>query len=461
MKKTFVIICLIGIIFNACSPKENNIEKEEEKDTKSYYLPDWVKNANIYEVNLRQYTPEGTINAFSDHLPRLKDMGVDILWFMPIFPIGVKERKGSLGSYYSIADYKGLNPEHGSMQDFHQLVKKAHLLGLKVILDWVPNHTAWDHPWISSNPDYYLKINGKITDPINPETGEPWGWTDVAQLDFSNMAMRAEMISDMAYWIKEHNVDGFRMDAAHMMPLDFWQQVRDTLRALNPELYLLAESDVPEHLNDELFHTAYGWSLHHLLNEIAQSKKKAKDIDEWFLKEKSKFKKGFFMHFTSNHDENSWAGSEFDRMGDAHRVMAVLTYTIDGMPLIYSGQEEPLRRRLKFFDKDNINFRDYKYGTFYRTLNLTKRKNEALWNGEHGGELVKISDHEHVYAFKREKNGNKVIAILNLQGQISKFRLNENVEGVWNIFGGAELKFNKDEDIYLDPWAYYVGTNIQ
>lgn len=461
MKKITRLV-LIFIAFNlGCSEKGTIPENKNQEITSGSFLPEWVKNANIYEVNLRQYSPEGTINAFSDHLPRLKDMGVDILWFMPIFPIGIKERKGTLGSYYSVSDYIGLNPEHGTMEDFHQLVKKAHLMGLKVILDWVSNHTAWDHPWIKEHPDYYLQINGKITDPINPETGKPWGWIDVAQLDYRNMNMRTAMISDMLYWVKEHSIDGFRMDAAHMMPLDFWQQVKDSLTAIKPDIFLLAESEVPAHLNEELFHAAYGWSLHHLLNEIAQSKKKAKDIDVWIEKEKSKFKKGFLMHFTSNHDENSWAGSEFERMGDAHKAMAVLTYTIDGIPLIYGGQEEPLRRRLKFFDKDDIKFRDYTYGNFYRTLNHMKKKNEALWNGKFGGELIKIADHDHVYAFKREKNGNKVVVILNLQSQISKFRLNEDVEGLWNIFGGTELNFSKDTDYYIEPWSYYVGTNIK
>ncbi|MBP6569715.1 MAG: alpha-amylase, partial [Saprospiraceae bacterium] len=233
-----------------------------------FNLPEWAKNANIYEVNIRQYTPEGTFNAFKKHLPRLKKMGVDILWFMPIYPISETKKKGSLGSYYAVSDFRNTNPKFGSLSDFKAIIEEAHTLGMKVILDWVPNHTGWDHVWIKNHPDYYTKdAAGNITDPLN-EHGQSMGWNDVADLNYDNDHMRNEMVSDMIFWLKEYQIDGFRHDMALLVPLDFWQKTIVKLRAVKHDLFMLAESEIHDHLNQDCFHAIYGWSLHHTLNAI-------------------------------------------------------------------------------------------------------------------------------------------------------------------------------------------------
>jgi len=255
----------------AASTSGKNSESKVAQQTKSRALPEWAKQANIYEVNVRQYTEEGTFDAFSTHLPRLKSMGVDILWMMPIFPISDTKKKGTLGSYYAVSDFRTTNPEFGSMESFENLLGKAHALGMKVILDWVPNHTGWDHVWIKSNKDFYTQDKaGNIVDPIDPNTGKSWGWTDVADLNYDNPEMRKQMIDDMLFWVNDVKIDGFRMDVAHNVPNDFWQDASDQLFAANNDLYMLAESEVTDHVNNGYFHTIYGWGMHHLLNDIAK-----------------------------------------------------------------------------------------------------------------------------------------------------------------------------------------------
>lgn len=418
-------------------------------------LPLWVKSANIYEVNIRQYTPEGTFNAFRTHLPRLKNMGVSILWFMPIFPISETKRKGKLGSYYAVSDYRATNPDFGTIHDFKAIIEQAHLLGMKVILDWVPNHTGWDHPWIKTHPDYYTKNHqGEITDPLN-EQGQSMGWEDVADLNYENQNMRKAMIADMKFWLEQYKIDGFRQDMALLVPLDFWKEAIVELKAVNPDVFMIAESEIHDHLNQNCFHAIYGWSLHHILNDIAIGKKKASAIDDWYSNEFGKAKKGMYMQFTSNHDENSWSGSEIERMGEAHKAFAVLVHTIDGIPLTYSGQEEPMPKRLEFFEKDDIGFKNYSYADFYTKLNSLKRDNPALWNGNDGGPVKRIMLDDHVFAFVREKEDNKIIVIINLSKQKQIVLFDQDINGK-DIFAGKQIAVEKGAECHLLPWEYLV-----
>ncbi len=420
-----------------------------------FNLPEWAKNANIYEVNIRQYTPEGTFNAFRKHLPRLKKMGVDILWFMPIYPISDTRKKGSLGSYYAVSDFRNTNPKFGTMDDFKAIIKEAHALGMKVILDWVPNHTGWDHVWIKNHPDYYTKdASGNITDPLN-EHGQSMGWNDVADLNYDNDQMRNEMVSDMIFWLKEYQIDGFRHDMALLVPLDFWQKTIVKLKAVKHDLFMLAESEIHDHLNQDCFHAIYGWSLHHTLNDIAKGKKNASAIDDWYAYERPKAIKGLFMQFTSNHDENSWSGSEIERMGEAHKAFAVLVNTLDGIPLTYSGQEEPMPKRLEFFEKDDIGFKNYNYEDFYTKLNTTKHENPALWNANYGGPIKRIMKNDHVFAFVREKDGNKVTVIINLSKQKQTIVSDTDINGT-DIFSGKKINLLKGVECSLTPWEYLV-----
>lgn len=447
---------VLSLCFLGCKSKGENIETEQIMNSVGETgWPEWAKNANIYEVNIRQYTHEGTFNAFRTHLPRLKEMGVDILWFMPIFPISQAKRKGSLGSYYAVADFRATNPQFGTMDDFQHIIREAHALGMKVILDWVPNHTGWDHHWISKHPEYYTKDNnGNITDPIDDQ-GKSMGWADVADLDYGSNDMRQAMINDMIFWLENHEIDGFRQDMALLVPLDFWKQSITSLKAVKPDVFMVAESEVHDHLNQHCFHAVYGWSLHHILNDIAKGKSNVNALDQWYKNERTKIQSGVYMHFTSNHDENSWSGSEIERMGEAHKAFTVLTHTIDGIPLVYSGQEEPMPKRLEFFEKDDIGFKNYAYLEFYTKLNDEKHHNPALWNAEYGGQLSRILNHDHIFAFERSKDDNKVLVMLNLSKQKQEVRSDRIIAGK-DIFTGLPVNFSVGDQISLKPWEYVV-----
>ncbi|MBX2926580.1 MAG: alpha-amylase [Saprospiraceae bacterium] len=423
--------------------------------------PAWADNANIYEVNIRQYTPEGTFTAFATHLPRLKAMGVDILWFMPIFPVSVERRKGTLGSYYAVSDFTAVNPEFGTMADFRAVVDSAKQLGMRVILDWVPNHTGWDHRWITEHPDFYTRNDtGEIIDPIDPKTGKSWGWTDVADLNYDNPELRKAMTQDMLFWLREVGVDGFRCDVASEVPDDFWSEAVPQLRQANPDLFMLAEAEHPPHRNLEWFAMSYGWSFHQLMNQIAQGEAKASDIKTWLAKDRKDFRKGYAMQFITNHDENSWNGTEFERMGEAVKAMAVLAFTFEGMPLIYSGQEAGLNRRLEFFEKDSIQWDNLPYEVFYRTLLDLKHRNKALWNGAAGGEPIIIStEHDDkTLVFFREKEDNKVIVLLNLSPDPLDIVLKDKrLEGSYsNVFGNSSTAVTTGTSIHLSAWDYVI-----
>ncbi len=468
IKKYFLFFGIAGILVSCNqsqnAPKTSPTNQVEQEAYTKPRVPDWAKNANIYEVNLRQYTSEGTFKAFEQHLPRLKKMGVDILWFMPIHPISEKKRKGTLGSYYAVSDYTDTNPEHGSIKDFKALVNKIHDLGMYIILDWVPNHTGWDHSWISTHPDWYTQDeNGNIIDPIDPDTGESWGWTDVADLNYDNAEMRLAMIDAMSFWVKEYDVDGFRCDVAHSVPVDFWMQATDSLYKIEP-LFMLAEAAVPELRNNGSFIMDYGWTFHHLMNEIYKGQENANGIITYLNEESSKYTNGYHTHFTSNHDENTWAGTVFERMGDGHLTFAVLAATIEGMPLIYSGQEAANKKRLKFFEKDTIDWKNLRYEEFYTTLLDLKHRNKALWNGAHGGELTRISTgkDEQVFAFIREKGEHRIIVILNLSKSPQEIKLEGStyVGAYNNVFAKGTTTLTEEMMMNLGPWDYLVLSNI-
>ena len=482
MNKYNLIFALIILSFTACkqdkSSGENSTTKVETEKHIAGQMPSWGKNATIYEVNLRQYSEDGQVNTFATHLPRLKKMGVDILWFMPLHPISMTNRKATpaimiedikdpeeqkkyLGSPYSVSDYRGFNPEFGTMDDFKKMLQSAHDLGMKVIIDWVPNHTGWDHQWIKDHPDWYTQVDGKI---IKSPTlkGNPTDWYDTAELNFDNQDMRKTMIGDMLFWVNEIGIDGFRMDVAHDVPADFWKQASDALFAAGP-IFMLAEGQEPDQINNGYFHSDYGWDIHHIMNEVAKGEKPASAFDEWLKQDRARFNKGFHMMFTSNHDENTWAGTVFDRMGEGAQTFAVFAATYDGMPLVYSGQESANRKRLEFFEKDAIKWGGYPYAKFYQTLFDLKHNNKALWNGDFGGEPQKImtSNEENLYAYMREKDGDKVVVILNLSDKNQNFNLNgTGYEGEYkNVFSNEKMKLEKEAKMVLKSWEYLVFSN--
>jgi glycosidase len=451
LPKILAVIALIvtGILIWSCTGSKKGAGKT------AVVHPEWSKNAVIYEVNLRQYTPEGTFKAFEQHLPRLSAMGVDILWLMPVNPIGVQNRKGSLGSYYSVKDYLGINPEFGTMDDFRELVKKAHELGMYVIIDWVANHTSWDNNLITEHPDWYTHDStGKIIAPV-PD------WTDVADLNYDKKELREYMTNALIYWVKEANIDGYRCDVAGMLPVSFWNEAVPKIKAVKP-VFMLAEWETPE-MHDTAFDMTYSWDVYHLMNEIAKGTKTADRIDSLLAKESEKYPADAYrLRFITNHDENSWNGTEYERMGDAVKAFTVLTYTLPGMPLIYSGQESAFNKRLSFFDKDTIEWNGYPLAGFFTALDKLKKDNPALSGGSEGGEMIRIaSDNDKaVYSFLRKKDKNSVFVILNLSPAEQKVTLKgENYAGDYkNLFDNIKIRIDGPLVVTLKPWEYRVYT---
>lgn len=382
--------------------------------------PAWTKTATIYEVNIRQYTPEGTFRAFEAHLPRLRRMGVDVLWIMPINPISKKLRKGTLGSYYAVSDYTAINPEFGTLADFQHLVKSAHRQGFKVMLDWVANHTGWDNVWVNQHPEWYLRNSAGELEGYNytdVSTGKKEIWADVIGLDYSKPAVRQGMIEAMSYWVRTADIDGFRCDVAWTLPVEFWDEARARLDGIK-SVFLLAEADTPE-MHGRAFDMTYDWALGRKLVEVAKGKADARDLARLYTDPVRRYPAGAYrMTFTSNHDENSWHGTDRELYGDGADVMTVLAATLPGMPLVYSGQESGFDRRLKFFDKDQIDWGTYRRAPLYRYLLGLKKRHPALTNSHEPGNLELIENgNPKVFAFRRIAKGDRVTVIANLSSE--------------------------------------------
>ena len=363
-----------------------------------------LENSVVYEMNVRQYTPEGTFAAAQQELPRLKELGIDILWLMPIHPIGVKERKGTLGSYYAIADYKAINSEFGTMEDFENFLAEAHKLGFRVILDCVANHTSPEAKWINECPaDWYMR------DSLG-NTVVNYDWYDIAELNYGKREVWDAMADQMRFWM-EKGVDGFRCDMACEVPLEFWQETISALRADYPGMYMLAEGEEPQLHSISGFNSSYAWELHHMLNAIARGEKNIPELLEYIQKDAERHPADAFrLMFTSNHDENSWAGTEFERMGDAAKLMAVLTFTLpNGQPLIYTGQEMGWNKRFEFFEKDPIPaWEKNEFFDFYKWLIDIRHSNPALAAGDKGGKFEVVSTDDSTLIFTRTLPENKV-----------------------------------------------------
>jgi len=446
----------MGLNLTSCDQQSKQLKNKQPNKMEHV---EWSKNANIYEVNIRQYTPEGTINAFREHLPRLKEMEVDILWLMPIQPIGELNRKGSLGSYYSVKDYKAVNPEFGTLEEFKELVKEAHELGMYVILDWVANHSSWDNVWASSHPEYYQKDSAE-------NFVSPFDWSDVIAFDYNRPAMCDSMVNALKFWVEETNIDGYRCDVAGMVPTDFWNDAVAQLKQIRP-IFMLAEDEDNVELLQQAFDMNYTWEMHHLMNDIAKGEKKASELWDKLAWNNNKFSpEDYRMYFTSNHDENSWNGTTKERMGDASQAFAVLTYTIPGMPLIYSGQEAGNDKRLRFFEKDTIDWAQVPLADFYKTLNLLKKNNKALWNGTYGGEIIEITkgQNENVFAFERRKDDNRVMVIISFSAEDQMFTVDrEMFAGEFNnVFNGKKVTVTNGHQFNLKPWEYIVlATSVE
>jgi glycosidase len=414
---------------------------------------DWFKTTNIYEVNVRQYTEEGTFNAFLKELPRLKDMGVQTLWFMPITPISQKNKKGTLGSYYAAADYTSINPEFGTLDDFKNLVRQAHEQGFKVIIDWVANHTGWDHVWTKQHPEYYKM------DSVTKDFAMASGMDDIIELDFNKPELRKAMIDAMRFWIKETGIDGFRCDLAFWVELPFWVEAKAELEK-DKRLFWLGELDPLEHPEYmRVFDAAYTWTWMHKTEEFYKNKLSVKTLDT--VLERYQHTNGMKAWFTTNHDENSWNGTEYEKYGDAAKAFAVFSCTWPGVPLIYSGQELPNRKRLKFFEKDVIDWKDdYQLHSFYQALLKLHSENPAL-NGDHtiaSVSRLNTSADDKVIAFRRRNENHEVVVLLNLSNETIHLEIkDQRIEGKFTeVFSKLENNFLVNRNFKMNPWSYFV-----
>lgn len=449
MKKYILFSLTLTLLLYSCQSK--NKTAETSTVTGAGVHPDWIMQGNIYEVNTRQYTKEGTFNAFATHLDRLKEMGVQTIWFMPINPISKKDRKGTLGSYYAVADYTGINPEYGSLDDWKSLVKKIHEKDMKVLIDWVPNHTGADHPWLKTHPDFFIKDS-------TGQAATMFDWTDTRVLDFKNNVMQDSMIAAMKYWVTETGIDGYRVDVAWNVPGEFWKKCIPQLKAVNKDLFFLAEGD-KAYLMTSGFDAYYPWEMFHMMVKVAAGERPAFSLDSIKAKYDTTYpKEAIPMYFTSNHDENSWNKSDYATFpGASHAPFAVFTQTMSGtVPLVYSGQEEPLLRPLPFFEKDSIVFNKLERAKFYTTLQKLRTNNPSL-AADASFRKVKAGDEKAIYAYVREKSGKKMLVILNLSKTEQVIKIaDKTLHGKpYNVFMGTVEPLT-DSEWKLQPWGYVI-----
>ncbi|EDP71285.1 alpha amylase, catalytic region [Flavobacteriales bacterium ALC-1] len=465
MKKIVLITCLL-LAFIACkTEKKEVVEVEEEKvEVLKPISASDMETAVIYEANIRQYSPEGTFDEFTKDIPQLKELGVKVIWLMPVFPISETKRKATggkfasefpkeeqakyLGSYYAVTDFTKINPEFGTKDDFRELVKEAHENGIYVILDWVPNHTGWDHEWLKTNPEYYTQNDkGEVIHPKDTD------WTDVADLNYDNQDMRKEMIEDMMYWVTDEGIDGFRCDVAGSVPLDFWQQAVPQLRD-KKDLFMLAEAWEPELLDGDLFDMAYGWDRHHRLNDMAKGKNAVQIWNEQMQKDNERYDADdILMNFVTNHDENSWNGTIKERMGDASKALTALSYVAPGMPLIYSGQEYDLDHRLKFFEKDSFPKIKGESWKLLEKLGQLKSSNAALNGGKNAATYKQLDSEKDILMFERSKGEDTIIFIGNISNTSKLIPIPEGYfeDGLSSI----RIKY-ANKPIKLNSWEYKI-----
>lgn len=443
--RKLILFTVIGLGLISCTTQKNK---------KNMDLPqEWKHTTNIYEVNVRQYTKEGTFKAFEKEMPRLKNMGVKTLWFMPVTPIAQQNKKGSLGSPYAASDYTSINPEFGTMDDFKHMVNEAHRLGFKVIIDWVANHTGWDHVWTKTNPEFYLKENGTFK--------MASGMDDIIELDYQNKKMRQKMIDAMKFWIKETNIDGFRCDLASWVEVDFWQEARPEVEKIKP-LFWIGEFDELENPEyGKVFDASYSWKWMHKSADFYKNNEPISELVDLLRKYSQIGDSSMRAWFTTNHDENSWNGTEFEKYGDITKPMAIFSATWNGIPLLYSGQELPNLKRLEFFEKDPIQWtNNYQMADFYKTLLNLKSSNPALRGGDANvvTYLLKTSANDKIFAYIRKNKWTEVLVVLNFSKEDVNFTIeDEHVSGTFkNVFDGSKRDFNNGKSFNFKVSDYAV-----
>ncbi len=416
--------------------------------------PEWSKNATIYQINTRQFTAEGTFSAAEAHLPRLRALGIDILWLMPVHPIGEENRKGTLGSPYSVQDYFAVNPEFGTLDDLRHFVDAAHELGMYVIIDWVANHTAWDNPLRAARPEWYER---DYKGDFRPTPW--WDWSDIIDLDYSQPGLRDYMIDAMSFWVREADIDGFRCDVAGFVPVEFWDRARAELDAIKP-VFMLAEWESRD-LHARAFDMTYAWSWYDAVHEVVSGRRTLEPLFVFYSWNESAYPRDAYrMTYVSNHDVNAWEATQFEAFGDGLEAAIVLSVVGEGMPLIYNGQEAGNPKRLEFFEKDAIEWRDHPIGALYQRLFALKKTNTALWNGGWGARMIRVwnSVPDRVLSFVRGNDKDTVFAVINFSGETQSVAFDEALHfGTYReYFSGRAVAIDGAWQVTLEPWSYRV-----
>ena len=459
-RKYYLLLITALFIFGCYDTNDNRNSKSSVTDTHSpkQYVkiahPEWSKNAAIYQLNTRQFSAEGTFRAAEKELPRLKDLGVDIIWLMPIHEIGKKNRKGTLGSPYSVKDYYSVNPEFGTLEDLKHFVDAAHKQGMYVILDWVANHTAWDNVLVEKHPDWYDK---DYKGDFRPTPW--WDWSDIIDLDFSNPGVREYMTEAMKYWVKEANIDGYRCDVAGFVPIGFWNNVRKELDAIKP-VFMLAEWESRD-LHAEAFDMTYAWSWNETVHKICKGLANVNGLYIYYSWNESAYPKDSYrMTFVSNHDKNAWEGTMWEQFGEGLEAAIVLSVVGEGMPLIYNGQEAGNTKRLEFFEKDPIVWKEHYISDLYKSLFALMKENTALWHGSLGATMIKVpnSSESEILSFVRQNDQDKVFAVFNFSDKVQNVTFKENLHhGKYTDFTtNKEITLNTNSKLVLKPWEYQV-----
>lgn len=452
--KRLVLAAIAAFSLSGCSSEDVAAGSYEPQPYVKVDPPEWSADAVIYQMNTRQFTKEGTFVAAQEQLPRLAEMGVDIVWLMPIHPIGEKMRKGTLGSPYAVKDYRAVNPDLGTEEDLRAFVDKAHELGLKVILDWVANHSAWDNALITEHPDWYTKTpEGEMMPP------EGTDWSDVADFDYSQAGLRAYMTGSLTYWVREFDIDGYRADVAGYVPLDFWETARAELEAIKP-VFMLAEWETRD-LHARSFNATYAWGWKEAMQKLVSEGSGAGAMRGYYTGQATTWPHAAYrMVYTDNHDQNSWDGLASEIYGPAYETAIALSFTGPGIPLIYNGQEADLAKQLEFFEKDEIEWKKGQYDGLFRKLIALKTEERALWNGAYGAQMIDVpnSASDDVLSFVRGEGGARVFAVFNLspRAQTVTFDLARH-HGDYVSFGsGEEVTFNAENEIALPAWGYRI-----
>jgi glycosidase len=434
----------------------------QPRDLVTLKNPDWSKTAVLYQLNVRHFTKEGSFKAAQKQLPRIKAMGADVIWLMPIHPIGKKNRKGTLGSPYSVQDYFGVNPEFGTEADLRAFITEAHRLNMKVILDWVANHTAWDNKLAIDHPDWYEKDWKGDFHPT------PWqDWSDIIDLDYSKPGVRHHMTEALLYWVREFDVDGYRADVAGYIPQDFWETARVEMEKIKP-VFLLAEWQSRE-LHHKAFDASYAWDWYNTLHDIAQGKGDATALYGYYGSHESSWpRESMRLQFIENHDKNAWEATQYEAFGPMLNAAIMFSLISDGIPMIHNGQEAGNAKRLAFFEKDEIVWKKHPIADLYRSGIAFKRANPALWNGRWGAKMEKVENSapKQIFSFIRRANGtdrkplpagNQVFAAFNFSGQTATVKFPESlVAGTWMDIDKKAAVIDPETSVTIPAYGYKI-----